>query len=51
MVEKKQVHILYISTDRQLVNILTKALSWTKFESCLKLLNPPQIPNKVKFEI
>lgn len=48
IVEKNQVKVTYIATYRQPADILTKALGFTKFESCLKLLNLPALSNKVK---
>jgi hypothetical protein len=39
MVRKQEIEILYIPTQQQPADILTKALGRTKFKECRSLLN------------
>jgi hypothetical protein len=43
---KKKIEILYISTEKQHVDIMTKALGRPKFIECRKLLQMTEVPKE-----
>jgi hypothetical protein len=45
-VKEKLVQVDFISTTKQLANMLTKALGWIKFEPCRNILNLKNVESK-----